>query len=90
MTLYEFEKYMDNSKVLRTTYIVHLRMKYDYETEWEHTNELFEWENGDDKDYPEGWYWVNDWDEGQDQVEVLGCMDINEIEVENIFPQEAW
>ena len=54
--------------------IVSIRYKYKFEKEWSYSNELLlcmgEW--GD-------YAWNDDWNEGQDDVEILGCLSIAEV-----------
>lgn len=54
--------------------LVFMRYKYDFETEWDYSKQLFLFE-GDDI----GHVWQNDWDEGQQDVEILGFMKIDDV-----------
>lgn len=74
MTLDEFFKYL--SKLPIRKYLVDIRYKYDHEKEWERDNEVLEYD-WDLDDYA----WLNDWNEGQQCVEVLGCIAIDDIKV---------
>ena len=56
-------------------YIVRLKYKYDWETEYTYSNELI-LDNGRGD-----WYWQNDWDEGQTDVEVVGFMAVDDVAV---------
>lgn len=47
---------------------------YDFETEWYYSNQLFLFENDDI-----GHVWQHDWDEGQQDVEILAFMRIDDI-----------
>jgi hypothetical protein len=68
---------------------VSIRYKYSHEKEWTQSNEVLEVELS-----VEGYYvWLNDWDEGQQDIEILGCVPISEINVpqfernEMFYPQ---
>ena len=62
-----------------TDYIVHIRMKYKSDEEWENYNEYVGYMNN-------YWKWENDWYEGQDYIEVLGFDMVDNINVTNRFP----
>lgn len=88
MSLEEFEKHMDSNFIVRQTYIVRIRQRYSdsIDNRWEYTNELFTWENGDHGIYD--WFWDNDWNEGQDEIEILGCVGLDDLQIPNVFPEE--
>lgn len=71
MTEYQFYEEIRNQPI--QDYIVSIRLRYDHETEWEYLNELYLVE--DDLSYE----WLNDWYEGQQQVEILGYFAINDV-----------
>lgn len=55
-------------------YIVKLAYKYDWEKQYTISNELLEW------DYPSlDYVWLNDWDEGQSEIYVLGFIKISDV-----------
>lgn len=57
--------------------LVYIKYKYSWETEWTYSNEILEADGSVD-----GYYiWLTDWDEGQEDVEILGCIAISDIEV---------
>ena len=57
--------------------LVYLKYKYAHESEWTFSNEILEVEMSVD-----GYYvWSHDWDEGQQDVEILGCIAISDIDV---------
>lgn len=58
--------------------LVFMRYKYDFETEWNYSNQLFLFESDDI-----GHVWQRDWDEGQQDVEILAFMRIDDI----VIPQ---
>lgn len=51
-------------------FLVFLRCKYEHETEWEYLTEACSLYNYDDI------IWLNDWHEGQENVEYLGITEI--------------
>lgn len=62
-------------------YVVELNTKYSFEEEWHYHRELLSVGystfgiNAGNKDY----CWMNDWDEGQQDVEILWIININDI-----------
>lgn len=70
MTKIEFGKWLDNLKYKRDM-IVLIKMKYSSESKYTYTNELLMF----DGDY----YWENDWDEGQQDVEFLGAIPVGDV-----------
>lgn len=56
--------------------LVHIIYKYPWEDNWIEANEYLE-VNIDCNDY----IWLKDWFEGQDDVVILGCIDVDEIEI---------
>ena len=76
MKLNEFFEMLDSDDFLRTDYIVKLAYKYDWEKEYTVENQYLEYDGNQD-----AWVWLNDWNEGQTDVEVLGYIDIDEVEV---------
>ena len=67
---------LDKDSHYRTDYIVRLKYKYDWEKEYTIENEYLEYDSNNDC-----WVWLNDWNEGQTDVEVLGYIDIDDIYV---------
>lgn len=82
MTWEEFSKHMDNDLIVRQTYIVRIRKRYTPDDEWDYSNEIYYWEWETNS-----WTWYNDWYEGQAYVEILGCMELDDVDIENIFPE---
>lgn len=70
MTKIDFGKWLDNLTYKRNM-IVLIKMKYSSESEYTYTNELLMF----DGDY----YWENDWDEGQQDVEFLGAIPVDDV-----------
>lgn len=61
-----------------TDYIVKLRYRYGWEKEWTVSNEILEY-YADSKS--ENYIWLNDWFEGQQWVEIMGFMPIEDVDV---------
>ena len=76
MTENDFFKYLRDKEI--QDYIVSLRYKYSWEDDWNYSNEILEWEPS-----LTSYVWNVDWDEGYDEVEVLGCIPIADIKVPN-------
>ena len=76
MKLDDFFKFLYKLPV--DDYVVRLKLKYDHEKDYQYTNELLIY---DGSDY-EGsiYHWDNDWDEGQQDVDVIGYISVSEIE----------
>lgn len=70
MKLDDFFKFL--AKLPVDDYVVRLKLKYDDEKDYRYTNEILEF---DDDNY----LWANDWNEGEQDVQVLGYMPISEI-----------
>lgn len=71
MTQPEFDEWL-----ARQTYedrIVSIRYKYKFEKEWSYSNELLLCTGSGN------YAWYNDWNEGQENVEILGCLSIAEV-----------
>lgn len=56
------------------TYIVRLKYKYEQETEYTVSNEVLDFS----PDY--GYVWLNDWFEGQQNVEVVAFINVDDID----------
>ena len=81
MTLEEFFDKLYNDRVCEDI-IVRLKYKYSHEDEWTYSNEILEY----DGNYSCGIYcWLNDWDEGQQDVVVLGYIPVDEIKIEGVI-----
>lgn len=75
MSLEEFNKWLESQPI--EDKLVYMRYKYSWEDKWTYSNEVLEADCSVD-----GFYvWINDWDEGQEHVEILGCVSIDEIEI---------
>ena len=65
--------------------IVYMRYKYSWEDSWTYSNEVLIV----DLDVEGCYVWLNDWYEGQKNVEVLGCISISDIKVPEMFTKEV-
>jgi len=75
MTENGFSKWLETQPV--EDKIVSIRYKYLHEKEWTQSNEVLEVDMSAD-----GYYvWLNDWYEGQEDVEILGCIPVSDINV---------
>ncbi len=76
MTIDEFNNYLQTLPCIEDQ-LVYLRYKYDWESEWEYSNQILTVDMN-----VEGYYcWLKDWNEGQQDVEILGCIAVSEISV---------
>lgn len=71
MTIQEFNSYIKTLPL--QTYIVEIKMKHSYEQEYTLTNQLLVVENASQL------VWDNDWFEGQDDVEILRCVALDDV-----------
>lgn len=72
MSREQFFKWLDEQPI--DDKIVRIRYKYSIDREWTYSNEVLEF---CDSDY----VWLNDWWEGQEEVEILGCISLDNVEV---------
>ena len=79
MTIEEFYNWL--SKQTIEDRLVHIRYKYSWEDYWIQSNEYLQV----DLDIDGNYIWLNDWYEGQDNVEILGCIGVDDIKVEANF-----
>ena len=65
--------------------IVYLRYKYAHEETWTYSKEILEVNM-----YADNFYvWENDWYEGQQEVEMLGCISIDDVNVPLFTPADT-
>ena len=76
MKLEEMFEKLENHNIY-TDYLVRIKYKYDWEEEYEAHNEILEAYNGK-------FVWLNDWNEGQTDVEVLGFVAIEDIPISKV------
>ena len=77
MTIEEFNKWLKTQ--LCCPKLVHIRYKFKHEQVWTQENVILDIDfdlNPDD-----GYVWLDDWNEGQENVEILGCINICDIEI---------
>ena len=74
MTENDFFKYLRDKPI--QDYIVSLRYKYSWEDDWNYSNEILVWEP-----HLTAYEWYLDWNEGYDEVEVLGYIANADAEV---------
>ena len=75
MNLKQLDDFLRSYK-MRTDWIIRIKYKYDWEKEWHYSNEYLMYESCDDD-----WSWLSDWDEGQQNVEYIGAVPVDEIPV---------
>ena len=71
----EFNKFLDNLEYLGAM-IVRIKLKYEHEKDYHYTNEYLSY-NGNTGE----WDWENDWWEGQQDVQYLGAIMVDDIQV---------
>ena len=76
MSLKEFFKYLQELDTVEDR-LVYIRYKYACDDSWTYSNEVLAVDFNVEGNY----FWFNDWNEGQEDVEVLGCIPINDIAV---------
>lgn len=81
MRMKEFKKYLESLESIETQ-IVYIRYKYSWEENWTYSNEILEVDMNAD-----GYYVLaSDWNEGQEDIEILGCISLDDIFVPE-FPE---
>ena len=73
MTIDEMFNELENK--MRDTYIVTLKYKYEFEEKYTIENHILEYDSITDS-----YVWLNDWNEGQTDVEVLGYMILGDVD----------
>lgn len=81
MTIDEMFDELENK--VRDTYIVTLKYKYDFEENYTIENHILEYDSVVDS-----YVWLNDWNEGQNDVEVLGYMLLGDVDTTKLEPCE--
>lgn len=83
MTKVGFEDWLKTQPV--EDKIVYLRYKYAHEETWTYSKEILEVNM-----YADNFYvWENDWYEGQQEVEILGCIPIDDVDVPLFTPTDT-
>ncbi len=75
MTLEEFDAWLREQPY--DNMIVYLKYKYSNERDWTYSKEILLL----DSTVPYFYVWENDWYEGQQNIEVLGCIAVSDVEV---------
>ncbi len=73
MNIKEFYKWLNTQSI--EDKLVYLRYKYQWENKWTYSKEYLMVDITDSINYS----WLNDWHEGQQDVEVLGCINIEDV-----------
>lgn len=81
MTLEVFERYIKQLPV--SNYLVKIRLKYEHEKHYRYTHELCIW-NWETNKYE----WYMDWNEGEQDIEILGCIDLDDVDIENTLGED--
>lgn len=71
----EFYEWLETQPVENK--IVSIKYKYSHEKEWIQSNEILEVTPS----FKEVYVWLNDWNEGQQDIEILGCISVSDINV---------
>ena len=75
------EKFFEIADIGEGDYIVRLKYKYNWEKEYRYSNEAVSYEFDRDS-----WVWLNDWREGETDVEVVAYVPADDV----IFPFISW
>lgn len=81
MTINEMFNELDDKE--RDTFIVTLKYRYDFEEYYTIENHILEYDSLDDS-----YVWLNDWYEGQTDVEVLGYMLLGDVDTTKLLTCE--
>lgn len=87
MTEYRYLEYDEFMDLIRTMpcqdYVVRVRYRYDWEDIWTESNEVLEYYPCNDAraKIHDDYVWLNDWFEGQQWVEIMGFMPVDEVKV---------
>lgn len=71
------DDFFDLIKNEQTDYIVRLAYKHDFEKEYTISNEVLECCPSDDE-----YVWLNDWNEGETDVYVIGFIKVSDVDVQ--------
>lgn len=70
----KLDEFFETADIGKGDYIVRLKYKYDWEKEYRYSNEVVSYEFDRDS-----WVWLNDWCEGEKDVEVVAYIAIDDI-----------
>lgn len=76
MTLDELFEILNKPTTIHQDYIVKLMYKYSFETKYTIENQILEYD-GSENEY----VWLDDWNEGQDDVKVLGYIAVQDVQI---------
>lgn len=76
MTLDELFEILNKSTTIHQDYIVKLKYRYSFEEQYTIENQILEYD-GSENEY----IWLDDWNEGQDDVEVLGYIAVQDVQI---------
>ena len=76
MTLDELFGILNKPTTIHQDYIVKLMYKYSFETKYTIENQILEYD-GSENEY----VWLDDWNEGQDDVKVLGYIAVQDVQI---------
>ena len=65
--------------LIRTDYIVIIRLRYEHDKEYDNITEILEYDPTSDIHF-----WVSDWYEGQQHVEILAAVPLSHITIDRI------
>ena len=76
MTLDELFKILNKPTTIHQDYIVKLKYRYSFEERYTIENQILEYDGSKDE-----YVWLDDWNEGQDDVEVLGYIAVQDVQI---------
>lgn len=76
MTLIELFEILSKPTTVHQDYIVKLKYKYSFEEQYTIENQILEYDGSMDE-----YIWLNDWNEGQEDVEVLGYVAVQDLKI---------
>ena len=76
MTLDELFEILNKPTTTHQDYIIKLKYRYSFEEKYTIENQILEYD-GSENEY----IWLDDWDEGQDDVEVLGYIAVQDVQI---------
>lgn len=76
MTLDELFEILNKPTIIHQDYIVKLKYRYSFEERYTIENQILEYD-GSENEY----IWLDDWNEGQDDVEVLGYIAVQDVQI---------
>lgn len=86
LSMEEFHRIL--KRIPYTTYIVVLEYKYKHENTYTISNEILSTTGDLSEDIHSAYEWLNDWDEGYDDIKVLGFKDVDSLDITNAIVEE--